>query len=143
MRDFARRLIVYETKENKPGWTETPAAFPVAEKLRPHLAALMGNGGFQMLLSRALALAGAEVPSLRAVQVKADGTLAGWDELHTQLAPDEFFEGRLVLLAQLLGLLVAFIGENLTLRLVNEVWPKVPANDFDLVNGVESEKIGR
>jgi hypothetical protein len=44
-------------------------------------------------------------------------------------------EGRVVLLAQLLGLLVAFIGESLTLRLVLEVWPKVPLEDLELSNG--------
>ena len=100
----------------------------------------MGNGGFRALLSRALALANAEVPWLRAVQVKADGSLEGLEELHAQLDPDEFFEGRVVLLAQLLGLLVAFIGENLTLRLVREVWPKVPLDDLDFGNGGKNEK---
>ena len=56
-------------------------------------------------------------------------------ELHAQLYPDEWFEGRVVLLAQLLGLMVAFIGENLTLRLVREVWPKAPLDDLDFGNG--------
>ena len=49
------------------------------------------------------------------MHVKADGSLEGVEEHHAQLDPDELFEGRVVLLAQLLGLLVAFIGENLTL----------------------------
>jgi len=113
MRHFAKRLIVYETNGNKSAKTQTPTASPVPEKLRPHLAALMGNGGFRALLSRALALASAKVPGLRAVHVKADGTLEGLEELHAQLDSAEFFEGRVVLLAQLLGLLVAFIGEIL------------------------------
>ena len=140
MRNFAERLMAYETDGNKPSATGTSAAFPVSDKLRPHLATLMGNGGFHALLSRALALANAEVPSLRAVHVKADGSLEGLEELHAQLDPDELFEGRVVLLAQLLGLLVAFIGENLTLRLVREVWPKVPLNDLDFGKGDKNEK---
>ncbi len=107
------------------------ADFSTCEKLRPNLATLMGNGGYHALLSRALALAQAEVPWLRAVQVKADGTLEGVEEHHAQLDPDELFEGRVVLLAQLLGLLVAFIGENLTLRLVREVWPNAKLDDLD------------
>jgi hypothetical protein len=53
------------------------------------------------------------------------------DELGPQVGPDEIFEGRVVLLAQLLGLLVAFIGELLTLRLVRDVWPKLSLNDLD------------
>jgi hypothetical protein len=128
-RDFAERLIAYETRENKSSETKIPVACLVSEKLRPHLATLMGNTGFRALLSRALALANAEVAWLRAVHVKADGSLEGLDEL--EIDPDEIFEGCAVLLAQLLGLLVAFIGENLTLRLVREVWPKLSLNDLD------------
>jgi hypothetical protein len=103
------------------------------------MATLMGNGGYRALLSRALALASSEVSRLRAVQVKTDGTLEGLAELHAQLAPEEFFEGSVVLLAQLFGLLVAFIGENLTLRLVNEIWPKVPLIDLDFGGGGKNE----
>ena len=100
----------------------------------------MGNGGFRALLSRALALANAEVPWLRAVHVKADGTLEGLEALHAQLDPAEFLEGRVVLLAQLLGLLVAFIGPSLTLRLVGEIWPQISLNDLDFGNGGKNEK---
>jgi hypothetical protein len=126
MRDLAERLVAYETKANKSSRTKTLAAFLVGEKLRPDLAALMGNVGFRALLSRALALANAEVPWLRAVHVKADGSFEGLAELEAQVDPEEIFEGGIVLLAQLLGLLVAFIGEDLTLRLVREVWSKLP-----------------
>ena len=131
MRNFAETLIADESRGNQSSGTNPPAAFHVCEKLRPHLATLMGNTGFRALLSRSLALANAEVPWLRAVHVKADGALEGLNELGAQVDPDEFFEGCVVLLAQLLGLLVAFIGENLTLRLVREVWPKLSLNDLD------------
>ena len=123
MRDFAERLIAYETRGNKPSEIKTPAACLVGEKLRPHLATLMGLGGFRALLARALKLAGAEVSWLGAVQVGADGTLEGLATPHARLTPAEFREGRIVLLAQLLGLLVAFIGPGLTSRLVGEIWP--------------------
>ena len=120
--------------------TKTMAASHVLEKLRPHLATLMGNGGFRALLSRALALASTEVPGLRAVRVRTDGSLDGWETLRAQPDPDELFEGGVVLLAQLLGLLEAFIGEDLTVRLVSEVWPKVSLNDLNFGNGVQHEK---
>jgi hypothetical protein len=95
----------------------------------------MGNGGFRALLARALALAGAEVAWLRAVHVKADGTLEGLEALHAQLKPADFLEGRVVLLAQLLGLLVAFIGPSLTSRLMGEVWPQLSAENVDFGDG--------
>jgi hypothetical protein len=140
MRDFAERLIAHETRENKSSETKTSGPFLVGEKLRPHLAPLMGNVGFRALLSRALALANAEVPLLRAMHIKADGSFDGLDELGAQVDPDEIFKGRVVLLAQLLGLLVAFIGEDLTLRLVREVWPKLSLNNLDFGKGYKNEK---
>ena len=140
MRRFARCLIACEAQGNNSSETMASAAFPVPEKLRLPLTVLMGNGGFRALLSRALALATVEVRWLRAVQVKADGTLAGVDALHARIDPAEFHEGRVVLLAQLLGLLVAFIGPKLTLRLVGEIWPQILLPDLDLGNGDQNEK---
>jgi hypothetical protein len=131
MRNFAKRLIAYETRENKSSETKNPAAFLVDEKLSACLATLLGNVGFHALLSRALALTNAEGPWLRAVYVKADGSFEGLDELGAQVDADEIFDGRVVLLAQFFGLLVAFIGEELTLRLAREIWPKLSLNlDF-------------
>ena len=143
MRYFPERLIAFETTQSISSKTKAQASFRVSEKLRPHLSTFLGNAGFHALLMRALALASAEAPWLRAVHVNAEGSLEGWDELErgAQGDPQQIAEGRIVLLAQLLGLLVAFIGESLTLRLVHEEWPKLPlaanelfsANDLDFV----------
>jgi hypothetical protein len=140
MRHFAKRLIAYERKADEPSETKTPPAFAVCEKLRAHLAILMGVAGFRELLSCALPRAHAEVPWLGAVHVKADGSLEGFEQLDAHHNPDELFEGGVVLVAQLLGLLVAFIGERLTLRFVREVWPTVPLDDLDSSNGGKDEK---
>jgi len=139
LRSLAKHLIVSETLRNKSSEAKNPAAFHhVAEKLRPHLATLIGHGGFRALLSRALALANAEVPWLRAVHVQGDGGLEGLEELHTQLGPAEFLEGKVVLLAQLLGLLVAFIGPSLTSHLMAEIWPQISLKTIDF--GIEVKK---
>ena len=140
MRDFATRLIVHDACENRTPKGKTPSAFPVPERLRPSLVALMGSGGFHALLARALALARTEVSWLSAVTLNPDGTLGGLGELHADLGPEKFLEGRVVLLAQLLGLLVAFIGEDLTLRLVREIWPDVMLEGLDLTHKVKNEK---
>jgi hypothetical protein len=140
MRVFAKRLIAYETRGNRSSETKTPVAFLVGEKLRPHLARLMGKVGFRELLSRALVLAKAEVPWLNAVRIKADGSFEELDELAAQVDPDEISEGRVILLAQLLGLLVTFVGEELTLRLVREVWPKLSLSNLDFGKGDKNEK---
>jgi hypothetical protein len=75
MRDLAARLIAIETRAKNAAESNSPAPFSVCERLRPHLATLMGKDGFRALLSRALAVARAEMPWLEAVQVKADGSL--------------------------------------------------------------------
>ncbi len=130
--------MAYETGGNKSYGTKIMVGFHVCEKLHLHLATFMGNTGFRTLLSRSLALATAEVPWLRTVRVKDDWSLEGLEQLQTQISQDELFEGGVTLLAQLLGLLVTFIGEALTVRLVRDVWPKVSVDDLDLgIGGAE------
>lgn len=140
MRRFARCLIACETNGNKSSETTASAAFPIPERLRQPLTVLMGRGGFRALLSRALALATAEVRWLRTMQVNADGAFEGLEALQSRIDPAEFNEGRVVLLAHLFGLLVAFIGPNLTLRLASEIWPQILLVDLDLGSGGKNEK---
>jgi len=78
IRNFAERLSVFEARRNRSIGTKTPAVFEGFEKLRPQLVPLMGTGGFQVLLARALALARSEVPWLRAVQVMRMVLWPGW-----------------------------------------------------------------
>lgn len=132
LRDFAKRLIAHEARGSPSATAQAPGAFTALARLRPTLANLVGGTGLAALLARALALAGTEVHWLAKLQIKPDGALQGLDELAEQLGPDELFKGQVVLLAQLLGLLVAFIGEKLTLQLVREVWPALPASDLNV-----------
>ncbi|MGC2232659.1 MAG: hypothetical protein WBA09_14245 [Candidatus Acidiferrum sp.] len=92
--------------------------------MRPPLCAVAGVAGFRSLLSRALTLARSEAPSLSAVQVAADGSLQGLDELEPQIDKDQAREVGVILIAKLIELLLSFMGEGLTLRLVvSEVLP--------------------
>lgn len=138
-RHLAKRLIVCEMKASEAAGTHRPAAFEVFEKLRPQLATLMGNGGFRAILMRALAQAGAEIPWLAGLQVKTDGSLE-MPEHAPQPGRGEFLEGRIVLVARLLGLLGGFIGEDLTLRVVMEVWPELSLDDLEYGKGGKNEK---
>jgi hypothetical protein len=36
--------------------------------------------------------------------------------------------------------MMAFIGEDLTVRLMSEVWPKLSLNDFEFADGEKNEK---
>jgi hypothetical protein len=108
--------------------------------MRPQLTTLMGNNGFRALLARALTLAAPQAPWLRTVQLRRDGCLHEFDDLATRLDPEEITEAAGILVAQLLGLLVAFVGEKLTLCIVRQTWPQFP-DDLDLGAGSGNEKI--
>jgi hypothetical protein len=133
-RHLAQRLLTYEAVAGENSEPAESAAFRVCAKLRRPLTTLAGVAGFRSLLSRALTLARAEVPSLGAVQVAADGSLKGLDELEPQIGKEQARDGGAILIAQLIGLLLTFIGEGITLRLVQDVWPEAA---FD---GRDSEK---
>jgi len=116
--ELAQRLLAYEGAAGK---TTEPAEFPafrVCETLRRPVCALVGVAGFRPLLSRALALAQAEAPSLSAVEIAPDGSLQCSDELGLQIDQDQFREGAIILIAHLLGVLFLVIGEAVTSRLV-------------------------
>jgi hypothetical protein len=127
MRNLARWLIDREVKAGNPSEVKVQAAFRTCEKLRLRLSKLMGVAGFQSLLCRAMTLAKAEAPWLGAVEVNSDGSLEGVGRIETQQDIDAAEKGGLILLTQLLGLLVTFIGEPLTLRLVRDLWPDTPS----------------
>ena len=139
LRHFAKRLTVYERGASKISDTKTPPAFQVCENLRVYLVTMLGNAGFRELVACALPRAQAEIPWLGALHVGTDGALEGLEKLSEKHSQDELFEGGIVLLAQLLGLMVAFMGEELTLRFVGEVWRDVPLGDLAFGRGVKNE----
>jgi len=57
--------------------------------------------------------------------------LKGLDEPGPQKDKDISKEGGAILIAQLLGLLLTFIGEGITLHLVQDVWPESAFDDRD------------
>jgi hypothetical protein len=122
-RKTARQLLAHEAGAGKPSDVNIPAAIRVCEKLRRPLSTLAGATGFHALLGRALALAKTEDPQLGAVRVQPDGSLDGLTELRS----NGDGQAGVALIAQLLGLLDAFIGQDLMLRLVADVWPDLPA----------------
>lgn len=134
IQDLARRLLAFEAARDNSSEARADAAAQVIEELRLHLLKLAGVDGFRSLLSRALTLAKAEVPSLTLVQVRADGSLEGFDGIEgSREAGAVAGQGGTVLVANLLELLVTFIGEPLTLRLVHVTWPNASMDEANLI----------
>ena len=115
---LAKRLLAIESRSS--GASHAHEA--VWRKLGVSLSRFAGEEGCTSLLRRALSLAQKEVPSLQPVSIAPDASLIGLDTLpldSTTGGP----EGATAITAYLLALLVTFIGEPLTLRLVREAWP--------------------
>lgn len=127
MRDLARRLLALEAASRTAADAPAHEAARVLDKLRLSLARFAGPEGFASLLRRALALARAEIPALRTVEATPDGSLNGFDQVAAD-AGSSGTDAALAITAHLLGLLVTFVGEALTLRLVRDAWPDVALN---------------
>ena len=122
MRDLARQLLAVEAAGPSANGMHAHEAVRVCEKLQLSLTRFAGADGFTSLLRRALALARAEVPAVNTVKLKADGSMEGCEELAVD-ATTGGPEAVVAIIAHLLGLLVTFVGEPITLRLVREAWP--------------------
>ena len=130
LRDFAERLILIDAVESRSSASKPQAVLSVLDKIRPCLIQVVGNLGFKGILSRAFALANADVAWLRSVHIKPDGSLDGLDKLEARVDPREIAEGGVVLVAEFFGLLVELLGENLVLQLVHTALPNVSRDDL-------------
>jgi len=121
--DLARSLFSSEADANATALQTKPASVRVYEKLRRQLGAPVGVDGFQALASRALVLAKSQSPKLSAVQVTASGEMHGLGEVESQdgTSEGEDNEAGVILIAQLLGLFLTFLGETTTLRLIEDL----------------------
>lgn len=114
IREIAERLVVYETGP-ETSETTTSGAAQVCEKLAHMLGRLIGIAGSQALFERALSIAKRETEALATVSITGNGALEGLTGKAAAASP--------VLIAHLIGLVVTILGEGLTLRLLQDVWP--------------------
>jgi hypothetical protein len=118
IQNLARQLLADEPARVEHANGDPGRAVQAVAKLRVPLAKLIGAAGFSSLLARALSLAQRQAPSLKGVRVQPNGSLVGFDAVHRDSS-----DGGVILVAELLDLLVTFIGQPMTLSLVREVWP--------------------
>ncbi len=129
---FAGRLLRYEI--DKAGLAEGLAdGFRrLCQALHGRLAPLISSTGFQTLFARAHKLAARDFPLLGAVSISAE---SDWSVAHlldsASHSEQQVAEALAALLAHFIWLLVTFIGGNLGLGTVAEMWPEVP---FDVPN---------
>jgi hypothetical protein len=142
MRDLAYRLLVYEAGAGNASEPLESPTLRVYEKLRQSLSIFAGVAAFESLAFRALMQAKSEAPDLWPVQVAAGGSLQGLGEFEPQIDMDKDLagafpadDGGIVLIARLLGLLLIFLGEALTLSLLRNAWPGEAFDDRNSMHG--------
>ena len=119
-RDLARRLLAVEAAIAAPPGAHAHEAVRVCEKLRISLSRFAGPEGFTSLLRRSVALAGAEDPSLDGIRVGSHGC-EGLEQVVGN--GSDGTESAVAIVGHLLELLVTFLGEPITRRLVRHAWP--------------------
>ena len=120
IRAWAQRLLAAEAANKSVPGGEGNEMPGVLEKLRNALTQFVGADGFTALMRRSLALARAEAPSLQSARVNAEGRLEG---IGDPADGAKNVEAVTAITVHLLGLLVTFIGEPITLRLLRDLWP--------------------
>ena len=131
---LARRLLAHAgarlSQEPEHADAGEPAAAGLAMRvcldLRETLLRVIGPTGFTALVGRALTLARDEYPEFHAVRVAADGSLIGLDVALAESPPGAALTAAATLIGAVIGLLVTFIGEDLTRRLIRRTWPDLP-----------------
>jgi len=113
----------------------------IFEKLRLPLSQLAGPVGYSSLISRTLVLTRKKYPFLKSLDVGAQGKL----EFMCDQGEFEDFQKRfedqetgVELVAQLMNLLITFIGESLTVSLLKDAWPNGSFEKVAQRIGVES-----
>lgn len=126
--DFARRLLQHEVG-NSGSAGDLVAAFERAcQALHSRMAPLISPAGFGALIERAVKLAARDFPFLGGTNapVAANCSVDGLRHVAEGREPAEVADALAAILANFIWLVVIFIGENLGLRKVREVWPNVP-----------------
>ncbi len=119
---LANRLIAFEAALTHPDAdiSTYPVCEKLCEKLRQPLSRLIGVAGYNSLLTRSLTLARREAPALGEVQIRQDGSLHGLEGEADKACP--------ILIAYILNLLTIFVGEALTIRLLQDLWPGISSS---------------
>lgn len=125
--EIVRRLLDHEAGGAGDAESLAAAVDRACRKLSDELVTLVGRGGASALFGRAVSLAKREFPSLAEVRPQPDAPLS-FDALRESLrglGPAEAEPASTSVLANLLGLLVNLLGEDLGLRPVTSVWPNL------------------
>jgi hypothetical protein len=124
LRRFVRHALFSAANHGSPDAAQLRTAFvQLCEQLWRRLFPLFGESAVKALFARALYVSQAEFPWLRGVTLdQSRCALNGLDEASGNLSPQLLADGLAAILASKLGLLSAFIGDDVVLPLVEQSW---------------------
>jgi hypothetical protein len=123
IRRFVRRTLVDATGVPSPDHAHLASAFDtLCDRLRRHLQPLFGTAAVTALFLRSVRVATSEFPWLGQIVSTEEACSAAQITTLGRLDMGTLEEGLAAVLAHNIGLLSAFVGEDLTLPLVQQAW---------------------
>jgi hypothetical protein len=129
LRRFVRRALADATGTAAPSATQIVSAFELlCDQLRKQLQPLFGATAITALFVRGYQVATVEFAWLADVGLAAgEGcALAHVDAIGTRVTSDDLQDGLAAILANHIGLLGTFIGEDFVLPIVQQAWGGAP-----------------
>ncbi len=125
LQQIARRMIVSRMGANPPSHEQASATVRVVETLVNNLSPLVGSIGSQAILGRSLTLTARAFPCYAAVRGAGQDLLNSVGACLRTQEPDVAMNATAALLTAYLELLSTFIGERLTVQLLQDAWPDI------------------
>lgn len=131
----ARRILAHEMGDRQGLVGLSEGAEQASRKMAGVLIGLVSAVGSQALFARALYLSRAEFPFLVGVRAgtSPESNLEGLRASLEGVEVERAREGVASVLASLIGLMITFLGENLTWRLLGRAWPEALLSDDEVV----------
>jgi hypothetical protein len=141
--DLASWLLAKQTGDVDPPELSV-AAEQVCQKLSRRLSRWVSADGSRALVSRALHKARAKFRFLDGVRAGTppDACLVGLSDSLREVEQDMGRQAVLAVLSGMLDLLTGFLGEDLTLGLVQDIWPDLPLRQRDQSSTTNGQEAG-
>jgi hypothetical protein len=124
--ELARRIIQEEAGASPDPAAAAAALEAASQKLKDHLVDLLGSGGVNALLRRALHLAQREQPLLAGLAVNGaeSACFTGLTESLAARSEAEATAAAVTILTHMLDLLVLLLGEELGTKPIRKLWSR-------------------
>jgi hypothetical protein len=125
------RLLVHEARGDESPEALASAAERLCLRLSHHSGKVLGVDTFYALLARSLAIAKRDFPFLGTVTVeRSQASLKGLHESLREQAASQASDAIVAVVATFLALVAAFIGEEVSLSVLVEIWAECSLADM-------------